>query len=110
MTNRKLITIDGGSAQYWRQRKEGFRLIRGAERAAEQLKSAPVYNAGAWDDDYGDYEPVENLAPFDRMDHAIQAIEASETAVSILAAQGRTRIETCEIRAVVRDVNRTTDT
>ncbi len=35
MTQRKIITIDGGSAEYWRQRTEGFRLIHEAERAAK---------------------------------------------------------------------------
>ncbi|GGB11153.1 hypothetical protein GCM10011491_43870 [Brucella endophytica] len=102
MTQRKIITIDGGSAEYWRQRKQGFRLIREAERAAKRLETAPTYIAGGWNDDYGDYEPVENLGPFDRMDEAIRAIEADETAISILVAQRRTKIGYYEIRAVVR--------
>ena len=45
MTNRTIITIDGGSAEYWRQRKHGFHLIREAERAAKRLASAPLYIA-----------------------------------------------------------------
>ncbi len=48
MKNPKIITIDGGSAEYWRQRTHGFYLIRQAERAAENLASAPAYIAGAW--------------------------------------------------------------
>jgi len=35
------------------------------------------------------------------MEDAIRAIEENEIAVSILVAQGRTRIGICEIRAVV---------
>ncbi|EYR77633.1 MULTISPECIES: hypothetical protein [Rhizobiaceae] len=101
MTHRKITTIDGGSAQYWRQRKRGFGLIQDAEHAARQIVGAPLYIAGAWDDDYGDYEPVENLAPFERMDETIRAIEADETAISILIAQGRTSIGGYQIRAVV---------
>ena len=31
MTHQNIKTIDGGSAQYWRDRKEGFRLIREAD-------------------------------------------------------------------------------
>lgn len=101
MTYRKVITIDGGSAQYWRDRKEGFRLIRKAEEAIERLKHEPMYIRGRWDDEYGDFEPVENLAPFDRVDEAIAAIEANETAVSILIAQRRTCIGDWKVRAVI---------
>lgn len=100
MTYRKIITIDGGSAQYWRDRKEGFRLIREAEEAVEDLKHERTYIAGKWDDEYGDYEPVENLAPFDRVDEAIAAIEANETAMSILIAQRRTCIGN-KVRSVI---------
>ncbi|QYA17383.1 hypothetical protein [Rhizobium sp. AB2/73] len=60
-----------------------------------------MYIRGRWDEEYGDYEPVENLAPFDEMEDAIRAIEANETAVSILVAQRRTHIGDCEIKAVV---------
>ena len=101
MTYRKIITIDGGSAQYWRDRKEGFRLIREAEEAVEDLKHGRTYIAGKWGDEYGDYEPVENLAPFDRVDEAIAAIEANETAMSILIAQRRTCIGNNKVRSVI---------
>lgn len=101
MTYRKIPTTDGGSAQYWRDRKEGFRLIREAEHAVENLKHEPMYIAGRWDDEYGDYEPVENLEPFDRVDEMIAAIEANETALSILIAQRRTHIGDHKIRAVI---------
>lgn len=101
MTNRKITTIDGGSAQYWRDRKEGFRLIREAEQAVERLKGEPMYIAGDWDDDYGDYEPIENLAPLERVGEAIDAIEANPTAVSILVAQRRTHLGMHQVRAVI---------
>ena len=101
MTYRRIITIDGGCAQYWRERKEGFRLIREAEEAIEDLKHERMYIRGAWNDDYGDFEPVENLAPFDRVDEAIAAIEANETAVSILIAQRRTYIGNWKVLAVI---------
>ncbi|MCO5153982.1 MULTISPECIES: hypothetical protein [unclassified Shinella] len=100
MTHRKITVIDGGSAQYWKERKEGFRLIREAERAAERLADAPMYLHGGYDED-GDVIAIENLRPHDDMEDAIRAIEANETAVSILVAQRRTRIGICEIRAVV---------
>lgn len=100
MTNRKITVIDGGSAQYWSERKEGFRLIHEAERAAERLADAPMYLHGGYDED-GDVIAIENLGPHDDMEDAIRALEANEMAVSILVAQGRTRIGICEIRAVV---------
>lgn len=101
MTNRKITTIDGGSAEYWRKRKRGFGLIQDADHAARQVVNSPLYIAGAWDDDYGDYEPIENLAPLERLDETIRAIEADETAISILVAQGRTSIGGYQIRAVM---------
>ena len=101
MTHRKITVIDGGSAQYWKERTEGFRLIREAERAAERLADAPMYLHGGYDED-GDVIPIENLGPHDDMEDAIWAIEADPTAVSILVAQGRTSIGGHEIGAVVR--------
>ncbi|ADZ68740.1 hypothetical protein [Polymorphum gilvum] len=103
MTHRKIITIDGGSAEYWRKRKEGFRLIHAAERAEKRLADAPMYLHGGYDED-GDVVPIENLGPWDDMEVAIRAIEADETAVSILVAQGRTKIGDYEIRAVAREL------
>ena len=100
MTHRKITVIDGGSAQYWKERTEGFRRIREAERAAERLAAAPMYLHGGYDED-GDVIAIENLGPHNDMEDAIRAIEENEIAVSILVAQGRTRIGICEIRAVV---------
>lgn len=91
MTYRTMTSIDGGSADYWRQRTEGFRLIREAEDCAKRLETAPQYLHGGYDED-GDVIPVENLEPHDDMDDAVRAIEANETAVSILVAQRRTTI------------------
>lgn len=104
MTQRKIKYIDGGSPEYWRQRTEGFRLIHEAERALVRVEHAPMYIAGNWDDDYGDYEPVENLAPFDDMDAAIRAIEANETAVDILVALRRTHFGQWPVEAVIREL------
>lgn len=108
MTQRKIKTIDGGSPEYWRQRTEGFRLIRQAERAYEYARQAPQYISGGYDED-GDVIPIENLDPWDDMDAAIQAIEANETAVDILVAQRRTRIGTWQIDAVIRELSNSSD-
>ena len=104
MTQRKIKYIDGGSPEYWRQRTEGFRLIREAERAHERVKRAPMYLSGGQDED-DDVIPVENLGPWDAIDAAIRAIEANETAVDILVAQRRTEIGSWRIDAVIRELN-----
>lgn len=100
MNNHKIISIDGGSAAYWRERKHAFRLIREAELAAERLADAPMYLHGGYDED-GDVIPIENLGPHDDMEDAIRAIEANPTAVSILVAQGRTDIGGHKVKAVI---------
>ncbi|MCP2138653.1 hypothetical protein J2S28_005777 [Rhizobium sp. SLBN-94] len=104
MIQRKIKYIDGGSPEYWRQRTEGFRLIHEAERALARVKRAPMYIAGGWDDEAGDYEPIENLGPFDDMDAAIRAIEAHETAVDILVALRRTHFGQWPVEAVIREL------
>ena len=101
MTEQEIVRSDGGSAEYWRDRKQAFGLIRDAELAAKRLAEAPMYLHGGYDED-GDVIPIENLGPHDDMEDAIWAIEADPTAVSILVAQGRTSIGGHEIGAVVR--------
>jgi hypothetical protein len=65
-----------------------------------------MYVAGNWDDDYGDYEPVENLGPYDDMDALIHAIEAHETVVDILVAQRRTHFGDWPVKAVILELSR----
>ncbi len=103
MTEQKIIRIDGGSAEYWRDRKTAFGLIREAKLAAKRLADAPMYLHGGHDED-GDVIAIENLGPYDDMEEAIRAIEADATAVSILVAQGRTTIGGCAIEAVIRSL------
>ena len=43
--------VDGGSAEYWRERREAFALIREAEEAGERMKTAPLYLHGGYDED-----------------------------------------------------------
>jgi hypothetical protein len=104
MTHRTITSIDGGSAEYWRQRTVGFRLIREAEDCAKRLETAPLYLHGGYDTD-GDVIPVENLGPHDDMEDVVREIEANETAVSILVAQRRTHIGRHPIPAVIRRLN-----
>lgn len=103
MIQYKVTSIDSGSTEYWKQREEGFRLIRAAERAAERLKTAPMYLHGGYDED-GDVIAIENLEPHDDMEEAIRALEANETAVSILAAQRRLEIGGRRLVAVIHAV------
>ncbi|NGO66584.1 hypothetical protein G6N76_23230 [Rhizobium daejeonense] len=108
MAKRKITIIDGGSAEYWRQRTEGFRLIREAEEAAERLASAPMYLHGGYDEN-GDVIAIENLRPDDEFDEAIRAVVANETAFSILVAQERTRIGNRLVKEVVAELEQMDD-
>lgn len=101
MTKRKIKYIDGGSPEYWRQRTEGFRLIREAERAYERVQHAPPYLFGGYDEN-GDVIGAENCLPEFEMQDAIAAIEANETAVDILVAQRRTSYGSFEVWAAIR--------
>lgn len=92
--------IDGGSPEYWRDRREAFALIREAEEAGLRMQEAPLYLHGGYDED-GDVIPVENLGPCDDFEDAIRRLEANETAVSILIAQERTCIADRPLWAVV---------
>ncbi|WP_052659244.1 hypothetical protein [Pseudomonas sp. LFM046] len=65
-----------------------------------------MYITGNWDKKYGDYEAIENLEPWERMDAAIEAIEANDTAVNILVTQRRTHIGQHEITAVFEALRR----
>ena len=92
--------VDGGSAEYWRERREAFALIREAEEAGERMKTAPLYLHGGYDED-GDVIPVENIEPFDDFEDAVQRVEANATAVSILVAQERMAIHDRTLWSVV---------
>lgn len=100
MAKGDITPTDPGSPAYWRDRQRGFRLIREAELAARRAAAAPIYLHGGYDED-GDVIPVENLGPYDDLDLAFRALEADPTAVSILVAQGRTRIGGHPVAAVI---------
>lgn len=108
MTKRNIKYIDGGSPEYWRQRTEGFRLIREAERAYERVQREPQYRSGGYDEN-GDVIAVDNCWPEFEMQDAIAAIEANETAVDILVAQRRTSFGSWEVRAVIRTLREMDD-
>ena len=78
MTYGKITYINGGSAQYWQDRRIGFALIRQAERAAKEMAEAPQYISGGYKAD-GDQIAIENLGPYDEFDEAIRALEQNAT-------------------------------
>ncbi len=88
MQTETIARIDGGSAEYWRQRRLAFDLIRAAECAEKRAASAPMYLHGGYDED-GDVIPVENLQPYEDLEIALQAVLADPTAMRILVAQHR---------------------
>lgn len=91
MTEKPILSVDGGSETYWQERRRAFRLIRNAELAAERVKTAAMYLHGGHDEN-GDVIPIDNIEPWEDLGEAIAALEADATALSILAAQGRTHI------------------
>lgn len=100
MRNGKIVTIDGGSAQYWRDRHEGFRLIREAEEAASWVSSLQ------WQASISHLDPddrvIDDSSAIEALADAFEALESNETAVSILVAQRRTVIGNYIVSAVVR--------
>ena len=102
MTSRAISSVDGGSAAYWQKRRHAFRLIRSAEAAARRVKTEPMYRHGGHDEN-GDVIPIENIEPWEDLEEAIAAVEADDTALSILAAQGRTSIGGHAVGALVSD-------
>lgn len=101
MTEREITSIDGGSSEYWRERRFAFLLIRLAERSLQKVQWAPLYIQVGID---AQGRPIEilNMAPFDDLDEAVREIEANPTAVGILVAQGRTHIGWHPVGAVIR--------
>ena len=91
MTEKPILSVDGGSETYWQERRRAFRLIRNAKLAAERVKTAAMYLHGGHDEN-GDVIPIDNIEPWEDLGEAIAALEADATAMSILAAQGRTHI------------------
>jgi len=65
-----------GSPAYWQAQLEGFAIVRELRRTITAAFAASQYTQGEWDEDYGDFEPVENIGPWDR---AVAAMEAART-------------------------------
>ena len=91
MTQKPILSVDGGSETYWQERRRAFRLIRNAKLAAERVKTAAMYLHSGHDEN-GDVIPIDNIEPWEDLGEAIAALEADATAMSILAAQGRAHI------------------
>ena len=92
MTHPKMITVDGGSAEYWQQRKVAFALIREAEEAGQAMMEAPMYRYGSGCNEFGDPVVEDNIEPWDEFEEAIRQLQENDTAVRILIAQRRDEI------------------
>lgn len=104
MTPRKIITVDGGSAEYWRQRKIAFALIREAEQAGQAMREAPMFRYGSGYNEYGDPVVEDNLEPWDDFEEAIRRLQENDTAVGILIAQGRDEIHGARLAKVYQGI------
>lgn len=83
-----VISIDGGSQQYWTDLRRAYALIRELERCSDICRRAPLYR-GHYISEDGDMEIYENIEPFDDLDDALKAVQANPKAMRILNAQGR---------------------
>lgn len=83
-----LVPVPGTPA-YFEARRIAFALIREVEAAKRASEHAPTYVRGRWDEDYDDYEPVENLGPWERLDDAQKRGKANRFVVETLKAQNR---------------------
>ena len=87
----RIVTIDGASPQYWIALREGHRLVRLLEARFREAWNAPLYIRGALvPGEYDhEYEPVENMEPWDRLGEAQAAVARCPAACRILEARGR---------------------
>lgn len=74
--------IDTNAPTYWNDLREAHQLIERLRISIKDLKTAPMYVAGAWDDEIGGYEPIENIAPFEN----VQKLQA-EVRANMLASR-----------------------
>jgi hypothetical protein len=73
-----------GSKAHWREIKRGFVLISNYRKVLASAEKALMYSAGGYDMEGNPYGIQENLAPWEAVDTAADALHASKTAVRIL--------------------------
>lgn len=80
--------LNTSDPRYWEDQKIAVALINDFRLKEKIARNAPQYIAGAFDCDYGDYEPVENLGPWDDEEDAAKAILNSPPARAMAQALG----------------------
>ena len=77
---------DAGGSRYWDELREGYQLAERYRNTLAQAEKAPMYYARGYDQDGEPYGIHENLAPWDAVDEAADALAKSKSAVSLLKA------------------------
>lgn len=76
-------TLNAGHSDYWRDRREAYRLIARAKVLFDRALQAPKYHGNA-SEDFDDLE--DNLAPWYDFGDAVDAVIRNPTAIFILNA------------------------
>ena len=77
---------DASGSRYWDDLREGYQLAERYRDTLAQAEKAPMYYARGYDQDGEPYGIHENLAPWDAVDEAADALAKSQAAVSLLKA------------------------
>lgn len=65
-----MTTYNASLKSHWTELQQAVRLIAAYRNALKTANNSPQYIGGAWCEQYGDYEPVENLGPWDDLENA----------------------------------------
>src|SRR4051794_24050814 len=80
--------IDGGSDTYWRQQREGFRLINAYQRRKAIAEGSPTYYGSSYNAE-GEVDGItENTNPWDRAHEAAEQVAIHPGARRIIRAWG----------------------
>jgi hypothetical protein len=78
--------IDTGSPRNFDELRQGYQLIDRYRKTLAKAEEAPMYYARGYDQDGEPYGIHENLAPWDAVDEAAQALAESQAARKIMQA------------------------
>jgi hypothetical protein len=78
---------DTGSPRNFEELRTGYQVIDRYRKTLANAETAPMYSAGGYNQDGEAIDIEENLAPWDAVEKAADALAQSQAAVRILQAQ-----------------------